>query len=131
MQGCIVRPEREQRQHDHQVTALAKRLKASGCRVMATALTSPRDLPVFDGRLPGCESGHCRTPDIYAIDGSGACLVAEVETESSVPWARTRCQLSLFPRHGRAIVSVPWAFRPLMRSNLRAWDIREVEVLPY
>lgn len=131
MQAEWVRAEREQREHDLQVRAAARRLESAGHRIVATALGSARDIPLLEGELPGCDSDHCRTPDVYALDGGARPIIAEVETVSTIPWPRTRCQLTIFPRHGRALVFVPWAYRPLMRTKLAAWGIRGVEVLPY
>ncbi len=104
---------------------------ASGHDVVATAVVSPEDLPFFPDGLPGCRSDHCRTPDLYVIDSNGKPLIIEVETEGSIGWSRTRCQLTTFPKHGRTIVAVPWPFCPGMKNKLRGWEIQGVEVRPY
>lgn len=126
-----VRTSREQREHDREVVALGRRLASSGYEVVATAVVSPGDLPLFPDGMAGCESDHCRTPDLYALDSSGDPLVIEVETEGSIGWSRTRCQLTTFPRHGRTVVYVPWSYCPGMKRNLELWEIQGVEVLPY
>jgi hypothetical protein len=126
-----VRTTQEQRKHDREVASLARQLVASGHDVVAAAVISPEGLPLFPDGLPGCRSDHCRTPDLYVIDGDGNPLIIEVETEGSIGWSRTCCQLTTFPRHGRTIVAVPWPFCPGMRSNLRRWGVQGVEVRPY
>lgn len=127
------RARKEEDIHQEIVCRVGRNLYEQGYRVAVDGECDfPEEilLPTFPEELPGCEDTHSRRPDIYAVYGERI-VIGEVETENTINDARTRCQLSIFPKYGETIVYVPDDCVEDMESNLDRWSIMDVQVEGY